>query len=251
MSHGPSTPQPSEEANVSLRALSEAFAEVIGAPAHPPAVPSPPSGRPAENSADEDESDAAAPPVREAVAPGGETAFCPLSPQAILEAMLFVGDRDGRPLAPARAAELMRGVTTEEIPALVTELNRRYAARGRPYEVVGVGSGYRLRLRPAFREVAERYRGRIREARLSQAAVDVLALVAYRQPITAEEIQRQRGRPSYPILVQLVRRRLLRIERGPERGDPARYYTTRRFLDLFGLESLGDLPRAEDFDADD
>ncbi len=171
---------------------------------------------------------------------------CPISPRTIFEAMLFVGNRDNRPLPPARAAELMRDVTTDEIPSLVDELNRRYAETGAPYHVVGEGDGYRLTLRREFQSLRDRFYGRVREARLSQASIDVLALVAYQQPITADKIGHLRGKPSSHILSHLVRRGLLRIERPEAHRRTAHYHTTDRFLRLFNLESLDDLPRSED-----
>lgn len=172
---------------------------------------------------------------------------CQLCPRSILEAMLFVGNQQNEPLTSARAAELMRGVTPEEIPDLVDELNQRYAARGAPYQIASEGVGYRLVLRRPFHEVRDKFYGRVREARLSQAAVDVLAIVAYRQPITSEEVNKIRGRPSNGVLSQLVRRQLLRIER-PGHRQPPSYHTTDRFLELFGLETIEDLPQAEDVD---
>ncbi len=182
------------------------------------------------------------PPAPTSETDDGTDAPCPITPASVLEAMLFVGNRDGTALAPARAAELMRGVSPGEIAGLVDELNARYSADGRPYAVVSEGSGYRLKLRPEFASLRDRFYGKMREARLSQAAVDILAIVAYQQPLTAEQINRLRGKPSGHMLSQLVHRQLLRIERaGPRRT--AQYYTTDRFLRLFGLESLDDLPR--------
>ncbi len=173
---------------------------------------------------------------------------CQLCPRSILEAMLFVGNLQNEPLTSAQAADLMRGVTPEEIPDLVDELNQRYTANGAPYQIISEGAGYRLTLRPAFYDVRDRFYGRVREARLSQAAVDVLAIVAYRQPITAEEINKIRGKPTAGVLSQLVRRQLVCIHRPGQRQPPI-YRTTSRFLELFGLESLEDLPQAEDIDS--
>ena len=87
-----------------------------------------------------------------------------------------------------------------------------------------------------------------REARLSQAAIEVLALVAYNESLSSEEISRIRGRASGAILAQLVRRQLLKVERSPQRPRLARYSTTPRFLELFRLESLADLPRSEEIE---
>ncbi len=178
--------------------------------------------------------------------PPGEEDPCPVNPRTILEAMLFVGNRDNQPISPGRAAELMRDVSVDEIPPLVDELNRRYDAVVAPYRVVGEDNGYRLALSEEFRSLRNRFYGRIREARLSQAAIDVLALVAYGQPMTGERISHLRGKPSRHVLAHLVRRGLLRIERPePNRRTP-HYHTTDRFLRLFNLESLDDLPRSED-----
>jgi segregation and condensation protein B len=171
---------------------------------------------------------------------------CPICPRTILEAMLFVGNRDNEPISPRRAAELMRDVDVDEIPSLVEDLNHRYDESGSPYHIVGEGDGYRLTLRREFHSVRNRFYGRMREARLSQAAIDVLALVAYQQPLTSEKIHRLRGKPSSHILSHLVRRGLLRIERPSAKRRTPHYYTTDRFLRLFNLQSLDDLPRSED-----
>jgi segregation and condensation protein B len=171
-----------------------------------------------------------------------------VSPQSILEAMLFVGNAGGEPLEPGRAAELMRGVSPGEIPEMVAALNRRYAAHGCPYHVESQGSGYRMTLRSEFHPVRNKLYGRIREAWLSQAAVDVLAIVAYRQPITAEEVSRLRQTPSGHILALLVQRQLLSVERVNQPRRKSQYRTTQRFLNLFGMEGLGDLPQSDDLD---
>ena len=173
---------------------------------------------------------------------------CPINPRTILEAMLFVGNDDNRPLTPKRAAEVMRDVSVEEIPPLIDELNRRYDASAAPYRIVGTGAGYRLALRPEYRSLRNRFLGRAREARLSQAAIDVLALVAYEQPVSGDDIGRLRGKPSRHVLANLVHRELLRVERpDPKRRTPY-YRTTERFLRLFNLETLEDLPKGESDD---
>jgi segregation and condensation protein B len=178
----------------------------------------------------------------------GDSDSCELSPRTVFEAMLFVGVPGDQPLTAARAAELMRGVEPGEIPAMVDDLNGRYRATGCPYHVVQEGAGYRLTLRAEFEPLRAKFYGRIREARLSQAAVDVLAIVAYRQPVSAEDVSILRDTPSGAILSQLVRRQLLRMERTEEKPRKTLYSTTDRFLKLFGLETLADLPQSEDLE---
>ena len=234
MSSGPQpTPEPPQQPPISLKELSEAFAQAMGYRGSP--VEEPPVAEPAAVETPEQ-------PIAEA--PEADT--CPISPQTILEAMLFVGNRDAQPIVARQAAELMRGVEPGEIGALVDALNRRYEERGCPYQVIEEGAGYRLTLRNEFGSLRDRFYGRVREARLSQAAVDVLAIVAYRQPVTADQIRDLRGKPSGRILSQLVRRGLLRVERPESKSRRMHYRTAPRFLELFGIESLADLPQSEE-----
>jgi segregation and condensation protein B len=171
-----------------------------------------------------------------------------IAPRSIVEALLFVGDPQNEPLTSQQIAGLMRGVHPSEIDELVRDLNEQYRRNACPYSIESHGAGYRLALRPDYDGVRERLAGRAREARLSQAAIEVLALVAYNESLSSEEISRIRGRASGAILAQLVRRQLLKVERSPQRSRTARYSTTARFLELFRLESLADLPRSEEIE---
>jgi segregation and condensation protein B len=251
-------PEPPQEQGVTLDELSAAYAQSLGTSADSDSEPVEPEGgaQPAETVAEqlgegvEDEvsqEPALEPPEAEPEGPDDDDP-CPLSPQTILEAMLFVGNQQNEPLTAGRAAELMRGVAPDEIAALIAELNQRYTANRCPYRITSEGAGYRLSLHGPFHSIRNRFYGRVREARLSQAALDVLAILAYRQPIVADEVNRLRGTPSGHLLSQLVRRQLLRIERPEEKRGPVTYHTTDRFLDLFGLESLEDLPQSEELD---
>ncbi len=232
-----------EQQGISLSELAEAFAQVMGTT--PRRQDADEAARLEGNEPDErgGESESAASPELAVETESGADDACPISPRTIVEAMLFVGNRDGQPLTARRAAELMRDVGEEEIPALIDELNRQYEAMGTPYYVVNEVGGYRLVLREEMRPLQNRFFGRVREARLSQAAVDVLALVAYEQPITGEKISQLRGKPSGHVVNQLVRRGLLRVERPDPKKRTAHYRTTDRFLQLFSLDSLEDLPR--------
>lgn len=161
----------------------------------------------------------------------------------IIEAMLFVG---GAPLTAARACEAIRGLTAEDFQQAVDALNRSYRAQGRPYQLQIQDHGYVLALRPRFAGVREKLYGGAREARLSQTAVDVLALVAYRQPATRQEIDSLRGADSGGVLRLLVRHGLVALRRGEGEDKEDRYVTTQRFLDLFHLRGLEDLPQTQD-----
>ncbi|HEV3261625.1 MAG TPA: SMC-Scp complex subunit ScpB [Gemmataceae bacterium] len=168
----------------------------------------------------------------------------PPAPLRIIEALLFVG---GPPLTPARACEAIRGLTQVQFQEALDTLNRAYRLQGRPYGIRSQDQGYVLALRPRYRPVLEKIYGAVREARLSAAAVDVLALVAYRQPATKQEIDSVRGVESGAILRQLVRRGLIAVVQRAETGQrEVSYGTSPRFLELFNLQSLDDLPRAQD-----
>ena len=172
-----------------------------------------------------------------------------VTPRSIVEAILFVGSPENEPLSRDQMASVLPGAEPRDIDELVGQLNGLYARDGAPYEIVARGAGYQMALRVEFHPVRDRMFGRARQARLSQAAIEVLAIVAYRQPVRAEEVNELRGTPSGPILVQLVRRQLLRMERPDPGPRIPQYSTTERFLRLFGLESLDDLPPSEDLDS--
>jgi segregation and condensation protein B len=179
-----------------------------------------------------------------AVASEAAAAEAPPPPMRIIEALLFVG---GVPLTAAAACEVVRGLTPELFTQAVDTLNHAYRRQGRPYLIQPQASGFVLSLRPRFRGVTERLYGTPREARLSPQAVDVLALVAYRQPATRQEIDSLRGADSAALLRLLVRHGLVSVvQRGEARQREVCYGTTARFLELFGLRSLDDLPRTQD-----
>jgi segregation and condensation protein B len=169
-----------------------------------------------------------------------------VSPQSVVEAMLFVGKTDNQPLTSRQIAALLRGVSAIEVDEMVAALNREYRDEERPFWIESVDTGYVLRLHPEYAGLRDRFYGRVREARLSQAAIDVLAIVAYQQPLNQEQIDRLRGKPSGGVLRQLVRRQLLSIERSTQAPRHPNYRTTDRFLQLFGLESLAELPESQE-----
>ena len=241
--HEPTDGEP--QGDLSLSALTEAFAEVMGGQDEAAAAPDD-----AEATEDEQPSEGLSGSDDDAIdiSPESGDEACPVTPRSILEAMLFVGNQEDQGLSAQQAADLMRGVEPEEIDRLVEELNEQYECSGRPYAISDEGGRYRMTLRTAFYPVRNRFYGKVREARLSQAAVDVLAIVAYQQPLSSEQISRLRGRPCSHVLSQLVRRGLLRIERRGEKRRTPYYFTTDRFLELFGLESLEDLPQSEELD---
>ena len=167
-----------------------------------------------------------------------------VQPRQILEALLFVG---GDALTAKKLSGVLRGeFSIEFIERELDELNRLYAAEGRPYEIRLGDGGYRLTLRDEFERIRSKVYGQgPKEVKLSQEAIEVLAVVAYRQPISDREIE-QLGKPGCgAILRQLLRRELIAVKRQPGNPRDVSYQTTPRFLSLFGIRSLDELPRHE------
>jgi segregation and condensation protein B len=182
----------------------------------------------------------------------------PASPGAIklVEAVLF---RGGAPVTVVRAGEVIRGLSGAQFVEMIQTLSREYRRQGRPYEIQQERNGYVVRLSSKFRPIEERLYGLNRQARLSAAAIDVLSLIAYRQPISKHEIEALRGAESGGILRLLVRRALIKMQaplRSPLEEDRNQegaskeflYVTTERFLELFQLGSLDELPRTQDLE---
>jgi segregation and condensation protein B len=173
-----------------------------------------------------------------------ERSDLPPSPEQLVEAMLFVG---GHPLTDAVACAAVRGLTSERFRDAVAALNRRYREQRRPYAVEARDDGFVLAVRPGYRSLRERLFGGPREARLSQPALDVLSVVAYRQPVGKAEVDAIRGTDSGAVLRQLVRLGLVAVRhRADAAAREVRYGTTARFLQVFGLGSLDELPRLGD-----
>lgn len=169
---------------------------------------------------------------------------CEINPRSVVEAMLFVGRPDNRPLSAREMAVTMRGVSPAEIDAAVAELNALYQHDGAPYQIVGSSTGYQLLLRDEYGRMRDKFYGRVRESKLSPAAIEILSIVAYNQPTTLEEINTLRGTSSGAVLSTLVRRKLVRLERPTGSGQQPLYSTTERFLRFMGLEGLAALPRS-------
>ena len=231
------TPEPNGQSRFSLHRLSEAFARLT---ASPHAQAGSPANAPQEVARGLDEVEAS---TRES-----QPLRMVLSPRMIVEAMLFVGQPDGQPLTNRAMAAQIRDVSPREIDSIVEELNAGLAHSGCCYRVASVGAGYQLQLCAEYEAVRHRMQGRDKQVRLSHQAVEVLSIVAYRQPMTADEVSNTRGSHSNAVLSQLVRRGLLRLERQAQANKTPVYHTTQRFNQLLGIRSPEELPQSEDLD---
>jgi segregation and condensation protein B len=167
-----------------------------------------------------------------------------------IEAMLVSSDRPLKPLAIADAMAVHLGVSVGEpqIAEAIENLNTQYREQGRAFAIEHVSGGYRMMTLPEHAPViAAMHRSRA-TTRLSKPALETLAIIAYRQPITRAELEAIRGVACGEVVRTLMDRRLVKITgRAEELGRPMLYGTTRQFLDTFGLASVKDLPKPEDF----
>lgn len=161
----------------------------------------------------------------------------------IVEALVLASPE---PIAPARLAAIVPNCTPATARELVAELNAEYESAGRGFEIREVGGAYQLRTRPELAEFVHELQPK-RTQRLSRASLETLSVIAYKQPITRAEVEHVRGVDAGAVVRTLLERDLIRIAGHREiPGRPMLYATTKRFLQLFGLSSLEDLPSLRD-----
>ena len=163
----------------------------------------------------------------------------------ILEAVLFAADS---PVPFDKLADIVSEEERRDVREALKELAERFETEGRPYTLSEVAGGWQIYCRPEYSKwIKELHKGRV-PTRLSQAALETLAIIAYKQPIVRAEIEAIRGVDSSGVLATLMRRDLITIAgRAPGMGRALLYRTTREFLRYFGLNFVTDLPRLEEF----
>jgi len=165
------------------------------------------------------------------------------TPTDVVEALLFASDT---PLEAERIREVLDLADGDHARMLVDELRTRYVKEDRALAVVEVGGGYRMVTRPEIAPWLMRLAKTRTRARLSRPALETLAIIAYRQPVSRPEVDAVRGVNSDGVLDSLLERRLVRVAGRKEApGRPFLYETTREFLVAFGLRDLEDLPKVE------
>jgi segregation and condensation protein B len=167
--------------------------------------------------------------------------------RGVLEALLFVTDE---PMSASRAAKLV-DLPETEVTAALKALAEEYARDERGFQLREVAGGWRLYTHPAHHPIIEQSVLSWDTRRLSQAALEALAVVAYHQPVARQGINAVRGVNSEAVLASLQEKGLIR-EAGRDRsqGNAVLYATTRTFLEKFGLKDLSELPPLEEFAPD-
>ena len=162
---------------------------------------------------------------------------------ALLEALLL---STHHPLTAGRLAELMELDSTRGVRQAIKELNEQYASCRRSFRIEQVAGGYQILTLPDFAEHLKKLHQRDADAKLTKAALETLAIIAYKQPILRAEVEAIRGCACGETIRSLMEKHLVKIAgRAEEPGRPILYGTTKRFLELFGLNSTKDLPQPE------
>jgi segregation and condensation protein B len=184
------------------------------------------------------EADAAADEVTEADEPI-------IADVRLLEALLLATHS---PLTAGRLAELLSLPSTRPIRRAIKDLNKQYEETGRSFRVEQVAGGFQVLTLPEFGEHLKKLYQKEADAKLTKAALETLAIIAYKQPILRADIEAVRGVACGETIRSLMEKHLVRIAgRAELPGRPILYGTTKRFLELFGLNTLKDLPQPENF----
>lgn len=163
----------------------------------------------------------------------------------IVEALIL---SSAEPLSAAKIAEIIPYCNEGQTKDLINELNTEYSEQDRSFEIWEVAGGFQIRTRAEFSGYLQKLQ-KERAMRLSPAALETLSIIAYRQPVTRAEVEDVRGVDAGATVKSLLERHLIRIAGQREvPGRPMLYGTTRRFLEVFGLERLKDLPTLREID---
>ncbi len=174
-----------------------------------------------------------------------------LSDEELVQSVVALVFASPEPLSERRLVQLCDGPRLERVRAALASARERLAATGLPLELRAIAGGHQLLTKPELGPLVLRLFKARKAERISAAALETLAVVAYRQPVTKAEIEAIRGVQAGPILRTLVDRGLVRVEgRADVPGHPLQYATTRSFLDRFGLASLDELPRDSELSRD-
>jgi len=165
--------------------------------------------------------------------------------RAIIEALLFVSEV---PLSLAKIKELLSMYTHGEITAVLDDLRAEYSGEGHGFAVAEVAQGYQLRTKPEYAGWVRRL-NKMTPTRLSRAALETLAVIAYKQPILRSEVEAVRGVDVGGVLHLLLEKKLIKIMgRKNVPGRPFLYGTTQKFLEVFSLQDLSSLPSLKELE---
>ena len=163
--------------------------------------------------------------------------------ESVVEAVLFASDE---PLSLTRLASIVE-TTTKQIKRAIDELNKKYTAGSNAFRIEQIAGGYQMLTLSPYNHWLKRLLRVRSDSKLSPAALETLAIIAYKQPIIRADVEAIRGVACGEMIRSLVYKGLVKIVGKAEvLGRPLLYGTTRKFLQVFGLNSLKDLPKVEE-----
>lgn len=174
----------------------------------------------------------------------GDDSEIEITTVAVIEAVLFGSDE---PVTAAKLVEIVGTGSIKQIREHIAQLNKKYQKTQCSFRVENIAGGYQMLTLSAFNPWLRKLLRVRSETKLSGAALETLAIIAYKQPILRVDIEAIRGVACGEMVRQLCDKGLVKIVgRAEELGRPLLYGTTRKFLEVFGLNSLKDLPQADD-----
>ncbi len=165
--------------------------------------------------------------------------------KGIIESILFVSEK---PVTVNQLRDVIEGMDSNEIKKGIMALQEEYAQRKSGIVIMEIAGGYQMMTNPTYAMYLRKFYSHRHKERLSKPALETLAIVAYKQPVSRQDIELIRGVNSDGVVNHLVNKGLIKIiGRKDVPGRPYIYGTTKQFLEYFGLRSLSDLPKLEDF----
>jgi segregation and condensation protein B len=184
------------------------------------------------------------PEVEPTTAESFESDPAEITPIQVVEAVLFAGDE---PVSAKKLAEIVGAGGVKEIKDHIEQLNRKYEQMHCAFRVESIAGGYLMLTQSAYNVWLRKLLKVRSESKLTPAALETLAIIAYKQPIMRVEVEAVRGVGCGEMIRQLCEKQLVKIVgRAEELGRPLLYGTTKKFLEVFGLNGLKDLPQVED-----
>ncbi len=160
---------------------------------------------------------------------------------SVIEALILASPE---PITTRKIIEVFEDLNSKEVTEAIDELNRKYSDQENSFRIRNIAGGYQFYIIPEYTGFVEELFSRRRKLRLTRAALEVMAIIAYRQPVTKIEIEQIRGVASDGVLHNLLEKKLITITgRAESVGRPLQYGTTAEFLKFFGLNKINDLPK--------
>ena len=165
--------------------------------------------------------------------------------KGIIESLLFTSEK---PVVLEQIKEAVEGIDTRDIREIINSLQKEYQGRKSGMVIVEIAGGYQMLTNPEYALYVKKFYHSKHKEKLSKPALETLAIIAYKQPVSRLDIELIRGVNSDGVVIHLLGKDLIKIVgRKDVPGRPYLYGTTKQFLEYFGLKSLDDLPKLEDF----